>query len=375
MQISLNPHHKINHANRNSVSKNIISRNHRNSSFSFPNYNQIDKSLVNFCGSKFESPLDKYFGGCKIEKEFIRDILIEPLNQNGQLPSSLLLAFPDDYTQMQAIKGITQLSNADFLSVSSSDKYLNDNLRKIIVSAKDKYQKSGRQTVIIIDNAERAIGMTPAYARELSLIPLTIEDFAYLKLSGTNLKNVNFFKSLLDNVNKTSFGADDLKSPVTILFITKKPQYIHPDLITRDGKMKTVIFPIPCGRNIKNSISFETDKIKAKLNELKLNNDLFKNQMEQKETMEANSNLSDLSIDVENIPFQKIMSYTAQTNNNGILSNEKYQEIAIKSLKDYISEPKTPYSIHFIFNLASAKRDISYKEYQEYESMRCIFRK
>ena len=73
------------------------------------------------------------------------------------------------------------------------------------------------------------------------------------------------------------------------------------------------------------------------------------------------------------IKLTKVLLRFVQRNTTIRLMISYKKEIAQKSLKDYISQPKTPYSIHFAFNVASAQRDISAERYINYESMRVLF--
>lgn len=377
MKITFNSNTPYDIANRHYYQKSNFGINKCDSvsaDFLLPNYNQIDKSIIVFCAKKYNNPLNNYFAGYQKEKTKLNDILISQLNNKKELPSSILLAFPDDYTEYQVMRGITSESNANFVVIPPEQENLRDLIKSELATAKDEYRKTGKQTVIIIEEAQKVIGMTPAYAAEFSFIPMSENEVASIKSNNVDLKTVNFFKSLLDNVSQVDFDSKEDRHCATILFTTKNPHHIHPDLISRDGKMKTIIFPTLCGRNIKNAITFESEKIKDILADLSQNSqNLSSRQKRQLDSLVASKKFDNLSIDIQNIPFQKIMTYAAPNKKDGAFSNKKIKEIAQKSLKDYISQPKTPYSIHFAFNIASAQRDISPQRYLNYESMRILF--
>lgn len=377
MKISLNLSAPYNIANRHYHQKSNFCINRYDSvsaNFLLPNYNQIDKSIIVFCAKKNNNPLNDYFAGYQKEKTKLNDILISQLNNKKELPSSMLLAFPDDYIEYQVMRGITSTSNANFVIIPPEQENLCDIIKSELATAKDKYRKTRKQTVIIIEEAQKVIGMTPAYAVEFSFIPMSKNEVASIKSNNVDLKTVNFFKSLLDNLGQADFDLKEDRHCATILFTTKNPHHIHPDLISRDGKMKTIIFPTLCGRNIKNAITFESEKVKDVLADLPQNpQNLSSRQKKQLDSLVASKKFDNLSIDIQNIPFQKIMTHATPNKKDGAFSNRKIKEIAQKSLKDYISQPKTPYSVHFVFNIASAQRDIPAERYLNYESMRVLF--
>ncbi len=321
--------------------------------------------VVQFGASIKSNPLDNHIGGYKKEKEVISDLLITPLNKKRVLPPSLLLAFPDDYMREQVICGITQNADANFVSLSAKNELLGEQIKKSLNDAKRDFQNTKKQTVIVVNDAQNVIGMSPAYAKELSLIPMTDKDIKYLKSHGSNIKKVNFFKSLLDM---------PYQNYATIVFVTTEPQYIHPDLMTRDGKMKKVIFSTPQGRNLKEIIKFEISKANDMLDalksgEVKYPDDLAKRLVR----LRDKGKLQKMRIDEENIPYQKLMRYCAPAKNKGAYSLSNYNNIVVNALKDYIKLPQTPYSMHFIFNLVSEPRAVKSESYLQFESMKKLF--
>lgn len=351
-----NTYQKSNDVSFFNIQQNMLS----NKSFPFISYD-----VVQFGASIKSNPLDTHIGGYKKEKEVISDLLITPLNKKRVLPSSLLLAFPDDYMKEQVISGITEKADANFVSLSAKNELLGEQIKKNLNDAKRDFQNTKKQTVIVVNDAQNVIGMTPAYAKELSLIPMTDKDIKYLKSHGSNIKKVNFFKSLLDM---------PYQNYATIVFVTTKPQYIHPDLMTRDGKMKKVIFSTPQGKNLKEIIKFETSKANDMLESLKSDEITYPEDLEKRLVkLRDKGKLQKMRIDEENIPYQKLMRYCAPTKIKGAYSLSNYNNIAVNALKEYIKQPQTPYSVHFIFNLVSEPRAIKSENYLQYDSMKQLF--
>lgn len=341
-----------------------ISKKELNNSTFLPNYFQVNKSFINFCSKKQNNSLDKYFGGYKKEKGLFDDLLLSPLNKKMQLPPSVLLVTPDKYFESKLLEGFIDTTQVNCVQVVANDDTNIDIIKKKLQDAKDNYDKKGEQTIIIIKNAESVIGMTPAYAREMSLIPLSEQNIKDIKKSGANLKKVNFFKSLLDA---------PYQKYATILFTTCKPQYIHPDLITRNGKMKTIIFPIPQGKNIKDIVKFEATQTNDTLKRLQINDDkLTERQQKQVNRLIINEKLSKMEIDKNDFPYQKIMNFSIPSKTKGAYTMQDYNEIMLKSLKDYIKQPQTPFYIHFVFNLSSQKRSLDSESFIQYDSMKYI---
>jgi len=325
----------------------------------------LNCDTVQFGSSIKTNPLDMYLGGYKKEKEVVNDLLVIPLNKRGVLPPSMLLAFPDDSMKEQLINGIKKTADANFVTLSAKKDFLAEEIKVKLQEAKKDFQNTKKQTVIIVNESQNAIGMTPAYAKELSLIPMSDNDIKYLKAHGTNIKKVNFFKSLLDM---------PYQNYATIIFTTTKPQYIHPDLITRDGKMKKVIFPIPKGRNLQEVIKFETTQVNNMLESLKSGSADYLESIEKRLTkLKDNGRLKKMRIDEENIPYHKLMRYCTPSKIKGAYSLSNYNNIAINALKDYVKQPQTPYSVHFIFNLVAEPRAVKPENYLQYDSMKRLF--
>lgn len=338
--------------------------------YNLPNYQQINPNLLTFTGNPNRTPLDNYIGGYKKEKTLIDNILLKPIEDKSGIPSSLLLAFPDDYTKTQVLEGIKNTANANFINIPSTNKNICEIVKYELQKAAEQYPKNKQATVLIIDNAENIIGMTRGYAKEYSLIQLEDDDLKTLKLSNNDLKKINYFKSQLDNIGKTSSYNPANKTPITILFVTQKPQYIHPDILTRDGKMKKIIFPHSSGNNAKGVIKFELKNTQKALTQLITGTGITELQQDTQTKALKNNTKNNLRIDVENIPFQIITKHFAPNKRNGAYSNNTYCELTMKSLKDYINQPQTPYSIHFTYNLAKSKRDIPAQQTIQYESIR-----
>ena len=138
--------------------------------------------------------------------------------------------------------------------------------------------------------------------------------------------------------------------------------------------MKTIIFPIPQGKNIKDIIKSEVQQTQALFNELRYNdNNLTEKQKKQVNKLITNGKLSTMKIDEYNFPYQKIMNFATPSKTKGGYNLLDYNNIMQNSFKDYIKQPQVPFSIHFIFNLSAQKRSIDYENYIHYTSMKQIF--
>ena len=337
-----------------------------------PNTNYNNSDSISFTS---ENPLDEYWGGYNKEKNKLFDILISRINNKNKLPPSVLISCPDKYMISCILEGIFKTADANFVECSYKDNDLSSNLISEIKKAKNYYDNTGKKTIIILNDAENIIGMTPAYAHKYSIIPLDKEDYSILEGQKQNIGNINFFKSLLDNPNAVNKSTSKMQGNfVTILFTTSKPQYIHPDLLSREGKISTIIFSNPQKSNIKNTIKYEAEKARRLLNFVKYGAIWNMQELEPKTRSKVyrSKNLYKLNLDIDKIPYEKIVKFAKYNKKNGAFSYEQYHQIAIKSLNDYIKHPKIPFSYYYLYNIMTTKRGVSIKEYSDYEGMKLM---
>ena len=223
--------------------KNNKTQNTTNST-ALPNYSQVDKSKIAFMGRTQKQQADIGFSGSKTPIELISEMLIKPLESNHEsIPSSVLLGVSDDYAGKSVVESIKQKINADFVTISdSANSGVVSELCDILDNARSKYLQNGRRTVVVINDAEKMLGMSPVYAREYADSPVDEKDLRYLETLGNNTRKISYFKSLLDHVHEPPQNQSDFgRSATTILMTSKTPHLIHPDLSSRTGKVKTII--------------------------------------------------------------------------------------------------------------------------------------
>lgn len=197
-----------------------------------------DSSLPAFKGIKLNILSDEFRD---LERSFIDAI---NFGTSKSAPASVLIAFKDDLIKKILKDKLKRLTEAEFRNISGTCEEVITEINNALNLAKQRYINLNKRTVLVIDDAEKLIGISPAYAKTHNELSLDIKDMEIVKNSKYNISRINYFKTLLDSVSELPASHNDSKrSATTMLFFTKRPHLIHPDLISRDGKMHTIFFP------------------------------------------------------------------------------------------------------------------------------------
>lgn len=343
-----------------------------------PGYSELGSNIV-FLGKKVQysaySPYQK-------ELDLIDDILIDPLkfSDNDNIPPSLLLGCSDDSTMETILKEVKKRACADVITISEPTGNAISELNKALKNSRNEYLAKGKRTIIVINDAEKIIGIQPVIAKEHSDFEINNEDIKYLESLGNNTRKVNFFKSLLDNVSKIpkEDDADTTRCATTIIFTTKHPHLIHPDLLSRSGKMRMLFFPLIEGEIIKEVIQSEIKKLNDLINSIDSQTNLETSQhfeflssegKKRLQKLKTEGTLNQLNIKNDDVICKKLMDFITKTQDKGTFSVSSYGQIARNALSDYLEEPNIPYSTHFIFNLGIVDREISPEKLKKWKSI------
>ncbi|GEM_PF-6082793 len=310
---------------------------------------------VNFPGryhakGRFHSSLlgkNKYAGMVfereKSKLDLITDNMVKAAaDETVKIPPSILFS-GNSYSAGKALNGffnrtcglynLIELTPSDF---KDGVKGVKETVAAILEKNRADYFKTGKRSLIYIEQAERYFGIDERSAEILG-IDLSSDDRDLLRTINTNT-NISYFKSLFDNVSKLPEKDDFCNQgyATTFILISENPHLIDPDLITREGKMTNIFYDIPNGQNLKNLILYSV--------------------------YEHDSRFQDVFSDED---WLKILKEINPNKRKGGLSEKKINKI----ISDYymsIGKEKTNDSLkdelNIIKNLLEAERDIEPKE-------------
>lgn len=326
----------------------------------------------------------------KIERMFVVPLAKSLEHPDVKIPSAILLhgatgtgktTFLDAIAEQSAghvvVDDMTEEKDSEVLVKDFNNKLRA--ARRRFLGKDDVKSPYGTRTILLINEAEKILAMTPEYAKENLDYSLDDADKKLLEKydEDTNLvDNVNFFKGFLDHCSQAPADENDIqRGGLTVFITTNYPHLIHPDLLTRDGKLPYIAINPAEGSNIEevvkhyarlNSEALEgaksveniedidtliglTDKAKATLKEYK-----------------KNGNLDRLYINYDAIPYDKIAVMYKPTKQLGAYSNDRYRKVSEDAFQNYLEKPETPYYTHFLKVLMREKRDIGPKRYNKF---------
>lgn len=315
----------------------------------------------------FESVL----GYQKAKEELYNTYLSRIFNQNStinhRVPASIVLAFSDKGVLAEFKQGIYDsaqkigLQCNDFSPIMETDSW-KQALRMQLEKNKEHYKKTGKRSLIFIDNPENIFGMNIQDANDRRNLAFDNDDLQILK-TNKNTDRVNTFKSLLDvcqglpNANKSGYAT-------TFIFTSTKPYLIHPDF--RTGKMEKFYIPTMDKEEYVVWLNKQFENAKQEVLSLILKNDEFNGN----ERVVQCQKLQTAELPV-NSPLTAIIS--AFLMQNPFLG--AYSVDTIKSMLKTACAKKSelPYSVPFAMVLtdiiSKTPRDISAKEIKKYNSM------
>lgn len=173
----------------------------------------FDKRIIGFTKEK-----------SRFIKNFAEPFIESFKNSSIQVPNSVMLFGPEkrivDCFADTAREIIYQNTGNKIFNLSNeTNDYLLLNLPDILEQAKEYYNKTGKRTIIYLDNPEKFLSMTYNQAKRLVDFDYSEDDAALLK-SVNNIRNIEYFKSLLDNCSSTP---NSRGYATTFLFTSNSP--------------------------------------------------------------------------------------------------------------------------------------------------------
>jgi hypothetical protein len=342
---------------------------------------------------KAEGGLNSRIAGYSLERDQIERMFVEPLakskdNPNVKIPPAILLHGATGTGKTTFLNGIAEQSKdyiriIDMSNDTDAGTFIKD-FRKELEKARLEYlrenekgERNGKRTILLINEAERVLGMSPTYAKSMLDFAMDEEDIATLeKYNNKEDDTISLFKSMLDHCSEVPKDKDDkLRGALTVFITTNYPHLIHPDLISRDGKLPYIAINPARGVNIEEVVKHYARKASNVLDSIKSVSDIesidgiagiSKPAKEKLKELKKAEKLDTLKIDYENIPYDKIAKVNNPNAKDGAYSNDRYRLISEKAFMRYLENPETSYQTHFAFTIAEEKRDIGPKRYNKF---------
>lgn len=340
--------------------------------------------------------LNQRIAGYGFEKSKIERLFVEPLsksqnNPDIKVPSAILLHGATGTGKTTILDAIAEQSKGnvriDDLTEEKDSNALTQDFKNKLKTARKKYleedsitkQPKRTRTILLINEAEKILAMTPEYAKEHLDYNLSESDYALLKTydeSTQLVENVNFFKGFLDHCSQAPKDSNDVeRGALTVFITTNYPHLIHPDLLTRDGKLPYIAINPAEGSNIEavvkhytklNSLALEAAKSIENIQDVDQLAGLTQAAKNKLKEYKKENKLDKLNIDYGAIPYDKVALMNRPTKELGAYSNDRYRKVSEEAFINYLEEPETPYYTHFMKVIIREKRDIGPKRYNKF---------
>lgn len=322
--------------------------------------------------------------GYEKEKEEINAKFIEPLLKSKNdptvvLPSAVLLYGPTGTGKTTFLNGIIDQSRdvahvvdlSSYKKSPSFDKLLGDELEK----ASQRYIDEGKRTIVVLNDAEDIFTITEDSAPLLG-VTLDDQDRSIIRAAGDNTyERVSNFKQLLDTVSKTpQSGIEGGRHATTIFTTTNYPHLIHPDLLSREGKMTKMAVGVAEGHNLIDVLKFYFEKMEVvaeSLRALKNKSDyetfvdniagISQQARENIKNLIKNGKIDNLAVDYNHMPYAKLAEMMGPNLKDGAYSNDGIRVICQEAFKDYLEQDPAEFDYRDSFFKAykNAKRDLN----------------
>ncbi len=314
----------------------------------------------------------------EINAKFVQLLAKSKEDYTTEVPSAILLYGPTGTGKTTFLHGIMDQSKdyayfvdlSSFKTAASFKKMLDDSLMK----ADKRFREENKRTVILLNDAEDIFTVSEAEAKILG-VTLDGQDRTIINASHNSFENVSNFKQLLDTVSKVPDGNQEGGRHATTFFITTNyPHLIHPDLLSREGKMTKIAIGLAKDNNIAEVLRFyfkEMENVSQRLRELKNNPD-YENFIDSIAgfTDKGKANLKKLiktgeieclQVDWQHMPYDTLAKAMNPNTKLGAYSNDALRVICQKAYLNYLEKnpAEDDYKTSFYKAYKETKRDIN----------------
>ena len=309
------------------------------------NFNFNNNSCFNAKDELFYVP-----EGYNKEKDYIYTNLTQPLlqvNNSAQTPVSpfFVVHVTDKKLKTNIKNRLVEDLSANCNIIEPDGKITPENfgtkLPEILKQSKTNYLKTGKRSVLVLDNLENYI-------------------------SKNNYQNVMYIKSIADYCSRIPLKSSDDNAALTILSFSDNPLLIDEEIIYRPEKTYSVAFAPMQSREIQSVLKKEVTKQEKFLSSLKDMSEFdlkFANlpfpAWKTLQTLKVNGKMSGLTTGFDYIPFETLAFFAAPNEQLGAFSYEQLQNIVKNTGFKYLENPQNKFSSILAQQIANTKREIS----------------
>ena len=327
----------------------------------------------------------------QIKKDFVAPLLASKDNQNVSLPNAVVLYGATGVGKTEMLKGVEEECKAvaEIVHVpmdTSLDDFRKE-MDKLLEQAKNRFDKTKKRTILLIDEAEKYMCMSELKANRLAT-EFEADDFEILNKYGNNDKdNVDYLKSLLDWISEVPKEGETNKSKsATTLFITTNyPHLIDQDLMRRKGKFTPIAVHPAKDFNLEAVIKHYFKQNSDLLEQIKMlaPNDNFteilngqvkfsekaKNVLLEKRN---NGTINNMHIDYELSDWpdlKRFIKFMNPSDKRGAYSNVEIKDMISKAFDRYLENPTKPMYKYFFDIKNETNRDITPARYSKFRTI------
>src|SRR5574344_928996 len=350
-------------------------------------YTKVPLLIDEYINGKFG--LNSKLAGYEDVKQQILEFICSIKHNSNHIPSCVLLYGAIGTGKTTFLKCVEDTAKDKVEVVRFKLPSDNDDFMKIFNSyskeAQERYQKTGKRTILLMDDAEAYFAKTLVSAMEhpKNYSKADLQRIKEINESKTNAYATKF-KHILDNLSDTPQNNDKNKSAMTMFITTNYPHIIDDDLMYREGKMHAFHVGPADGKNLADITKFYFKQYNQILNYIKsldekpvdvqqtaienLDNITEKGKENLLKLLEEGK-INDLFIDFENQDFKKLTFIFKPNAESGAFTNDQIVHISKRAFQHYLENPSIEYKRHFINEMLHSQRAIDKKAYAHYNQI------
>ncbi len=334
--------------------------------------------------------LKERIAGYETQKDELKRKFLNPLAESKRIPSTpvpacVMLHGATGTGKTAIINAIGHegkegvFADVVDLSVEVLGNGLEREIAKAFKEARTRYQQEGKRTIILINEAQRFLAITPEEAKKEYGDLIDEIDLEKLRQYGNCSKFIEEFKSLLDCCSEIPDEDEKSgRSAVSFFFTTN-----YPHLMNRDVLRKINYIAINPAKNddlqavVKHYAKICSDTLTqmqklSELNDFQLSDiDSLSTELSVKaranvKKMIQEGTFNKLKIDYEKIPYENLPADFNPNRRQGAINNQQFRDSAINAFNKYLEEPESSYYSHLYETLYNLPREISPARYKKF---------
>lgn len=327
----------------------------------------------------------------QIQKVFVTPLIASKKDPSVSMPNAIVLYGATGVGKTEMLRGIEQeskeVANIVHFPMDTPPKDFPKVIASILSDARNRYIKENKRTILLIDEAEKYMCMSPNQAKRLGS-EFEPDDFDVLNYCGQESgANVRYLKSLLDRISESP-KIDDLdktKSGTTLFITTNYPHLIDQDLMRRKGKFTPIAVHPAENSNLKAVISHYFNQHSQLLEQIKLlapqanfanilNGQIRFSPKAKNVLIEKRNNgtINNMFINPELSDWpnlERFIKFMNPSDKRGAYSNVEIKDMISRAFDRYLENPTQPMYKYFFEVKDETLRDITPQRYSKFKTI------